>query len=175
MTAADFIKQFEDQGGTWGAAEKATLQASEFVFAFAETEVESATFTNSNPDNPMSTTTYTTVVEGTEVAQVDILRLHFESQGRTYNLGVVGDTTSGDNKPGGVADDLDFENEDWWIKIMMLLGAILLVVLFMFFSGPLTIFFKILWTGVKFFISLIWSIITIPFKLLGRLLRRKKE
>lgn len=172
MTAQAFIENAEAQGVTFGENEKAALLQSQYVFAFTETPVTYTSFnTGSNPDSLIDwNSSTTTIIEGIDVREVDILRLHFESKGKTYNLGVVGDTTTGDNKPGGVADKLDTDNTDWFEKILFALTILALIVACSFLSGPIGSFCKILWTGIKFLFKMLFAILIflllLPFRLL---------
>ena len=110
MTGSQFVKKFEDQGGSWNETIKNTVNNSQFVFAFCETPLKTWQNISTSGDGGIgSTTTYTSYAEGTEIAKVDILRLKFVSNGVPYNLGVVGDTTSSDGKADGVADDLEID------------------------------------------------------------------
>ena len=171
MTSADFLKKLEDQDVIFGEEEAATLKSSQYVFAFAETDVSYSTNTV-YPDNPVGTTTTTTVVNGTDVANVDILRLHFRVGQKTYDLGVVSDTTRGDLKPGGVGVGL--EDPDWLRWIFQVLFLVLVVLVLTFLWGPISLVLKIfcsgLWIGLKVFLWLL----SLPFKLIGRLLKRKR-
>ena len=75
--------------------------------------------------------------------------------------------------PGLIApENIPVEEEEWWQKLMMVLLLILLVVILSFLSGPLGIVFNILGTGLKFIFTLLVSVISLPFKLVGRLLFR---
>ena len=160
MTAQDFVTNYENQQGALYGTTRETLLNSEFVFAFAETE-----FTSYHNDGYSDTgllLSTTDVEEGTEVAQVDILRLKFEVDGVTYDLGVVGDTTSGDNiSDGGINGlDIDFDFQTGFEKIMAVLLLILLIVVFVNVIFPVVRpIFKMLLTGLG-------NILTLPFRLI---------
>ncbi len=171
MTAEDFVKKYEDQGGVWSTVEKETLLSSQYVFAFAETDVSYKSFNTSNPDSVIDwSSSTTTVIEGIDVREVDILRLHFQSEGKTYNLGVVGDVTTGDNKPGGVAD---FESEDIWEKILMLVSIIALFCFLNFVWNPLSVFLKFILHGIGIFFEFIVYIVSFPFKIVSWIFKRR--
>lgn len=176
MTGEKFVQQYEDQGGEWDAAIKKTVSNSQFVFAFCETSLETWQTSSTSGDGGIgSTTTYVSTAEGTEIAQVDVLRLKFVSNGETYNLGVVSDTTTSDGKPGGVADDLEIDKDffkevketfEKIISIIMLLVVVIVIVnVFVPVILPLI---KLLLKAVSSFVSIIFSIITFPFRLLFR-------
>ena len=171
MTGTAFVDKFEDQGGSWNETIKETVKNSQFVFAFCETPLKTWQNDSTSGDGGVgSTTTYTSYAEGTEVAKVDILRLKFVSNGVTYNLGVVGDTTSSDGKADGVADDLEidmsFFNEAFE-KIISIIMLLVLVVVIVNVGVPVLLpLFKFLINAVSALLSIIVSIITLPFRLL---------
>lgn len=169
MTGTDFVEKFEDQGGNWDSTIKATVKGSQYVFAFCETDYErSQTVDVGQGQLPVTTTI--TQIKGTEVAKVDILRLKFVSNGVTYNLGVVGDTTSSDGKADGVADDLEidmsFFNEAFEKIISIIMLLVLVVIIVNVFVPVILPLFKLLVKAVSALLSIIVSIITLPFRLL---------
>lgn len=92
----------------------------------------------------------------TEVSEVTILRLMFEVDGETYNLGVVDNKQSGDNMPGNKT------GWPWWV--WLIIGIVVLIILLPFLPTILSILFKlIVWV-----FKVIWWVITIPFKLLNK-------
>ena len=105
----------------------------------------------------------------------DILSLEYTSEdGYTKTvLGVVADSIdiiNGLTAP----EDIPIEEEDWWLKLVMLLGAILIVALLTFLSGPISVVCKILWDGFKFILSILFWVLTLPFKLIGSLFFRRR-
>lgn len=103
----------------------------------------------------------------------DVLSLEFTSEDGAEQtvVGVVADSIdiiNGLTPP----SDMPIEEEEWWQKLMMVLLLILLVVILSLIGGPLGIVFNILATGLKFIFTLLLSIISLPFKLVGRLLFR---
>lgn len=169
MTANEFVENLEAQGGSWGSTTEETLRQSQFVFAFKETDVAFKSFITQN-DTTGQLVAEDNITEGTEVAQIDILRLHFVSEGRTYNLGVVMDTTSADETPGGVADGLDFgEMDSWWQKLVaLILGGFLLLLLWPFIVPLIKGLIKLLFRGLGYILGAIFSILTIPIRLIFR-------
>ena len=169
MTGSEFVKKFEDQGGSWNETIKNTVNNSQFVFAFCETPLETWQTSSTTGDGGVgSTTTYTSYAKGTEVAKVDILRLKFVSNGVTYNLGVVGDTTSSDGEADGVADDLEIDLSffnNMFDKIITIIMLVILVILVVNVFIPVII---PLFKGFISLLSLIVSIITLPFRWIFR-------
>lgn len=141
MTALDFVQNFERQGGELKNTTKEILLESQFVFVFTETastKYSSDTWSDTNPPFLMSSVLSD---EGVEIEQVDIIRIKFESKGQIYNLGVVSDTTTSDDVPGGVMPDTelpDFEgqlDEVMTNLVTMILSVIIgIVVLVLFFA-----------------------------------------
>ena len=170
MKANDFVTRLEEQGGSWGATTKETLLNSQWVFAFSEYAYQSF--------STISGGTTTGGYEGTLVKEVDILRLHFASKQGTYNLGVVGDTTTSDNVAGGNNESIDINLDivsDWFEKIMMLVGILVLLVLLNTVAPIFTAIFKGLFFCVKWSIKGIWLVISAPFKLIGSLFKKKRK
>lgn len=173
MTGTAFVEKFEDQGGEWNETIKETVKNSQFVFAFCETPLETWQTSSTSGDGGVgSTTTYVTTAEGTEIAKVDILRLKFVSNGVTYNLGVVCDTTSSDGKADGVADDLEidmsFFNETFEKIISIIMLLVLVVLIVNVFVPVILPLFKLLVNIVSAIVSVIVSIVTFPFRLITR-------
>ena len=169
MKSSDFIKRFEDQGVQFSEDTKKTLQQSQYVFAFEETSLEYTSYESSNPDNPFGTTTYTTVIDGTRIAEVDIFRIKFVVDGKPYDLGVVSDTTTEDAIPGGVGSGLDFSLPDIFKDIGGIIALIVIIIIILIFIKPIIGIFKIIFDG----IATLFRIILAPFKT-KKSKRRKK-
>ena len=172
MTSTAFLDKLVDQGVEFGKEEENTLKSSQYVFAFTETDVVSQEYIL---DDGLSTTggeSFATVINTTEISDVDILRLHFRVGQKIYDLGVVSDTTRGDLEPGGVGDPT--KDPDWLRWIFQVLFLVLVVLVLTFLWGPISLVLKIfcsgLWIGLKVFLWLL----SLPFKLIGRLLKRKR-
>ena len=136
---SDFIKnEGEDLNLTTG--NMADLEGMDWILRFEETE-----FT--------STVGSYVVNEGTLVSEVTILRLKFQTDGVTYNLGVVDNKQTGSKDPFASADtwldDIEEGMPDWRIMIAVLALCILLP----FFYPLLTALLDLL----------IW-LVTAPFK-----------
>lgn len=136
---------------------KAALQGKKWVLRFAETSYSLSGY--SSTGSAFENTTL--------VGDVTILRLKFEMDGITYNLGTIDNKQSGSDDP--VNDtDISIKLPDGLKRILMLiLGALLLIVL-------LVILMPILPT----IISAIIKIILLPFKLIAAIFKaifHKKE
>ena len=103
------------------------------------------------------------------VGDVSILRLKYVTNGITYDLGVVDNKQTGSEDPAGESME-----QEWWQRIMMLLCLILVVVVLLFLSGPLSLFGRIIWDGFKFILSILFWVLTLPFKLIGSLFFRRR-
>lgn len=163
VTKDEFEAQLEDFKNEDVVFSKGDLGNAEFVFQFLET------------DYTLSSGNGNTLKYFTKVTDVGILRLHFLSGVNTYNLGVVSDLVSDDGNPDfEVTIGDNFENQDWWQKIIALLMLILLVA----FLGPflmplLSVVMNIVWFAIKALFSFLLWAIGIPFKLFGLLFRGK--
>ena len=136
---------------------KAALQGKKWVLRFAETSYSLSGYPS----------TGSTFENTTLVGDVTILRLKFETDGITYNLGTIDNKQSGSDDP--VNDmDISIKLPDGLKRILMLiLGALLLIVL-------LVILMPILPT----IISAIIKIILLPFRLIAAIFKaifHKKE
>ena len=163
-TVEDFIRECEeDANSEFSTEELVGLNQSQFVFRFVETPNEISIALGSQVD------------EYSEVSEIGILRLHFLSEGKVYNLGVVGDLVGSDSDPEMVVDLLDdMQNalEDSWQKIIMLLGIILLLAFLGPFVTPLlSVLINILWFAIKAAFSAVLWVLGLPFRLIGRLFR----
>ena len=116
-----FINEIEDHTNVFLTEKDAEkFSKSEFVFRFLETSCEQSSGLG-------STTTF-----WTSVTEVSILRLHFLSNGKSYNLGVVSDIVSDDGNPDftvDIGDNIQNEFEDIWYVIKIILGIIALVII----------------------------------------------
>ena len=106
-------------------------------------------------------------MSGTEIAQVDILRLKFVSNGTTYNLGVVADTTTSDGVFDGNADglDIDIGLDNSLEKILSVILVVLLALVFVNIILPLVRpLFKTVIKGVSAFLNLLTLPLQFIFK-----------
>ena len=108
--------------------------------------------------------------DSTEVTDVVMLRMKYQFNGKTYNLGVVDNVQSGDLSPDWV---VEVEEQEWWQKLMLVLGIILIIVLLLAFGGPISFVLKVIWDGLKFILSIFLWLLSIPFKFIGWLFKPK--
>lgn len=93
----------------------------------------------------------------TEVSNVSVLRLKFETAGETYNLGVVDTKQTGSGNPGNDTT-LDVEiNDEWLVEVLAWLIFLVLLVIVAYFC--------------PFIFKILWWIICLPFKLLWWLIK----
>lgn len=112
LKASAFVKNFEDQGFKFSDSVKETLNNSQWVFCFAETKRESVTEMSTDMFGNITYTGRNTYY--TEISNVDILRISFlDVNQKYYNLGVVSDKVTADNKPGAVGGT-GVDVGDWW-------------------------------------------------------------
>lgn len=102
--------------------------------------------------------------EATEVTNVTILRLKFETDGQIYNLGVVDNQQQGDDDPDNFSSWFD-QLKDWIKWLLRIVGIILLVVLLIVCFPVVVVILKGLWWLIKNIGKIIWYVISAPFKL----------
>ena len=175
MSANDFVNTLESQGCDLGSDTKQTLNNSQFVFSFTEKAVTISDPPPAYSDDGIWKLSDSYFREGTEVAQVDILRLHFMSEGKTYNLGVVGDTTSADDIPDfvgdGLANPFDDYLEGFWEFLLLIFLVIFILIFIVFFKPIINMVFR----GVTEIFTLIYSTITLPFQLIASAFKNKRR
>lgn len=98
------------------------------------------------------------------VSDVSILELTFKSDGEIFVVGVVDNVQTGGNKPAGVFNKPD---DDWWLSLIV--GLLLLAILSPIMIPLIELVAKLL----AKLLSLVWAIICLPFKLLGKLFKKK--
>lgn len=164
MSSADFIENAENQDITISDDVKKDIENSQWVFSFLETEMS------------MFSGYGTTVYYDYDVAKVTILRIHFLNfDNKIYNLGVVSDRVNPDNKSDGYGGiDTDFF-EDWFKKIGMLIGIVVLLILLSFCGPIISLILQILISIIKIFFKGIITIISLPFKILGKIFNTKNK
>ena len=106
------------------------------------------------------------------ITDISTLRLKFiDVNDDVYNLGVISDSSTPDLSPDGVAntkfDDFKAQIEEFLEKAIIVVGAIALICVLSFIS-PLMTVVKFIWNIIVHIILLIWSILTLPFKILFR-------
>lgn len=139
----------------------AELKGKKWVLRFTETSY------SYNWDS--SGTTAFTQVSSTLVGDVTILRLKFETDGITYNLGVIDNKQTGSDTPSNVTDISIDIGDDLLKRILSIaLLAVLIIVILNFCPWVITLFAKAF--GIIF--KWIWQLICLPFKLLGKLFKK---
>lgn len=107
-----------------------------------------------------------------EVANVTILRLKFETDGITYNLGVVDNEQSPkpdqlpgnvSNKNGGCSCESPFP---WWVWLIIIICLPLIVYLILKFG------LNAVWTVIKTILYAVWWVISAPFRGIAWLIRK---
>ena len=102
---------------------------------------------------------------GTVVENVTVLRLKFETDGVTYNLGVIDNKQDSTVEPSGsgiseiekLKDKIgDFFNKyKWWF---IAIGIVLILSILAIFT-PI---FKFIWKGFAFLLKILWYVISAP-------------
>ncbi len=101
----------------------------------------------------------------------DILSLEYTSEDgfKKTVVGVVADSIdiiNGLTAP----ENMPTEDQEWWQKLMLMLCIILVLVVLSVFWGPLTIVLKVVFTGIRALFSILWALLTLPFRLIFGLL-----
>ena len=90
QTSEEFIEQARAAGVSMKAEEEVEFKQYQYVLHFLATEYSSkVTIGWMNVIGGIAALCGAEISSGTDVADVSILRLHFQSEGETYNLGVV--------------------------------------------------------------------------------------
>lgn len=164
MSSKDFIKNAEEQKITISDEVKANILNSQWVFSFCETAKTSDIFYSGTIIHYECH-----LIEAYDIADVTILRIHFLNyDNKIYNLGVVSDRVNPDNKSDGYGGIDEDWLEEWFQKLFMLIGIIVILVLLAVFC-PFV--FKIL----ELLLKGVWVIISLPFKLIGKLFKTKNK
>lgn len=91
----------------------------------------------------------------TDVSNVSIINLEFETDGEIYSLGVVDNMQTGSDKPSNVVGvDVHFT---WW-KILLIVLALLCLPLIIAFFPQIIVF---LWNCIKFLGNVVWEILKV--------------
>ena len=149
---------------------KNQLKGKQWVLRFAETAYSKSILPGS----------YGTVYDESKtiVTSVSILRLHFKSAGKVYNLGVVDDKRSGDDVPGN--EDPPFDFWQWladllnipvWAAKLIVYGVGALIV-FAIALPILSLIFPVVGQVVKIVLKAIWWVISAPFRFIGWIIRK---
>lgn len=151
-------------GGSFSDEEYTAVKNAQFVFRFAETTW------SKNVGDSYSSTVYS------EAERIGILRLHFISEGKYYNLGVVSDLVGTDSTPELELDGIE-SAEDWWeengdevtaiVALIILLLAAILIYIYARDLGVAII------RGIADLLTLLINLLLLPFKLLSSLLKNR--
>ena len=158
LTIDAFKKQIEDFTNESIEADiSEKLSSAQFVFQFLET------------DYSVSTALGTSTAIYSRVSDFGVLRLHFLSKGKTYNLGVVSDLVGTGSGSMFEVDQLDnFENQEWYQKII----ALICLVLFICLISPCTSFcvgfFRIFLIGIKTILKFLLNVVSLPFRIIKK-------
>ena len=157
-----FVEKMEEQGLEFDADAREKTKSSDYVFAYLETQRTSS--------DSMASYQYRTYYN---VLEVSVIRLHFQDiHDNVYNLGVVSDKVNstgvaGSNNP-SILDDLD-DIKELIQKVFAFIGVILLIILIFIVWTPIKTLFSMIVT----FGLLIINILLFPFKLLGKIFKRR--
>ena len=113
----------------------------------------------------------------TIVSEVTILRLEFVTDGVPYNLGVVDNKQTGSKSPDNETEISIELVEEWWQKLMVIVGLVLFLVFYMTFLAPfvnpiISMIIKGALKGILLVIKLVFKILTLPLRLLFGLFKR---
>lgn len=107
------------------------------------------------------------------VENVQVFRMKFIVDGVTYDLAVADDIQSGDEFADGKVEDKTFE--EWFEKILMLVGIMILVVILGYLAPVFSVVFKVLVKCIEWAFKGLLMVISAPFKLIGSLFKTKKR
>jgi len=138
---------------------KKAFEGKQWVLRFAETDYD---YNSSGAGWGTATSTL--------VGDVTILRLKFETDGITYNLGVI------DNKQTGSKDTINttetiVEMSDLLKQVLGIIGIILIIVIVV----ALAVVVKPIGEVLKFIFKCVWAVISAPFKFIVWLFGGKKK
>lgn len=146
-TVSEFIK-----GEDLTSEAKASLQGKKWVLRFVETEFHEKDMGILGSHNRQ--------LNGTEISEVTILRLKFETDGVVYNLGVV------DNKQtAGTTPDNVQNKYPWWTWLITVIVVIFVLALLCGLIKPLA-------EIVLFLLKCVWWIVSAPFRFIAWLVNR---
>lgn len=146
------------------AETETTLGDFDYVFNFAETTVNCE-----NEGTFIWSKAYLT-------KNVAVLRIKFLSEDKVYNLGVVSDMGHSDGNPDAVIGDIDTELiGEWFEKILMLIGFLILCVILGFLSPVFSVIFNVLIKCLGWAFKGALMIISLPFKFIGSLFKTKNK
>ena len=159
--AKTFLQTAKEQKLNFDGETLEAIENSDFVFVFAQTEY----YSNNSPDS--------FYYYYSDVAKVGIIRVKFmDFSGDVYNMGAVTDLVNPDNIAGGYGDGIDYDLfTEWFEKIVALLGIVLLLVLFSFVPGLLTV----IWGGISIIFKVLILILKIPLSIFKKIFNFQKK
>lgn len=132
------------------------IKGMQWVLRFAETEWKEYT-----SEVHLAALTRVKHKERDIVGNVSILRLKFETNGITYNLGVIDNKQQGDGNP----DNYYKTTFEWSSEFKIFLAILLLILLVVLLFPILPTIFSILFTIIKILLKLAIWLISLPFKI----------
>jgi len=140
--------------------EKQNMRGCKWVLRFYETEWKKTGDYKTN------------LVESSEVSYVTVLRLNFETDGVTYNLGVVDNKQS--PKPGQLPGNYENSGCDMdWRYVLIIIAVVVFILLIIFFPGIITFLGKVIFWIICLPFRILWAVICAPFRMLKK--RREKR
>ena len=107
-----------------------------------------------------------------DIEDITILRLHFiDIHDDVYNMGVVSDRVNPDNKADGTGSGLDFNFEENFQKLFAIIMLVILLIVLGYIFPIASIIIKIF----SVIINAIYFVISLPFKLIGKLFKQKNK
>lgn len=168
LSVAEFVKISEENANdTFNETETAGLNKSQFVFAFTETS-----HSDTQISDPNGMVVRTQIYS--ETSNFGILRLHFISENKTYDLGCVGDLVGTDEIPDlvvDIKDNIQNEFEEVFDVLKIILIIVFIILIWVFLGRPLALLIKFLCTGINFIFSIVCWILTLPFRIIGWFLK----
>ena len=117
--------------------------------------------------------------DGTNVSEVTILRLEFWSRLRLYNLGVVSDKVTGDDKPGNNDTNETLSLFDWLEQqtgvSASVWKALLILIIVAIVVSILSALFPPVAQIVLWLLKALWWLISAPFKGIAALIEKAKD
>lgn len=117
------------------------------------------------------------------VTDVIILRLMFETDGETFNLGVVDSKNTGDNKPLNTYEN-DGLGVPWWVWVIVALGTVIIVLILICIFVPgaapaigrgLLLIGKGIIFGIYYLFYGVFWVISLPFRLIAKAIKNRKD
>lgn len=159
MTAKEYKKAMNDNKVKIADNLNSYLVDGNYVFSFLETDY-------SEDYNASTVSRY----DYSEINNTTLLRLHFlDTSGKVYDVGVVSDMLSHDNKPSGIGGTKldDLLPDDWFNILFIILGVAILGVALVNVSGLIPSLFNIcgaIFKGIIYILSLPFKLVKWLFK-----------